>query len=128
MHKLRLAKRIVKDWDYFKSIKKAINCESKKKSDTFLLDSNVFADKLIKIAHDIRCTDNAYKKRMESDFNLKMIKDDDAFYMDNCHSPYKAFCSKTVPKDWERKQKRKIERQESDRRKVAEMETETAEQ
>ena len=87
MHKHRLAKKIQKDCDHLKN---ALNCDSKIKSEKFLLGENYFVNKLTQTAHDIRCTEKEYQKRMEADFDVNMTKDDDEFYMDNCHDPYNA--------------------------------------
>ena len=128
MHKNRLAQKIEKDYDHFKNIRKNLNCDSKKKSDKFLSDAVTFANKLTQRAYDIRCTDIEYQKKMESDFGVKMTKDDEDFYMDNCHGPFKAFCSNTVPKNWERKRKRKLERQDTKNKKISRMESDNYEQ
>ena len=90
IHKHRLAKKIQKDWDHFKSLKNALNCDSKIKSEKFLLGANEFVNKFTQTAYDNRCTDKEYQKRMEADFDVNMTKDDDEFYMDNCHGPYNA--------------------------------------
>ncbi|KAK6195770.1 hypothetical protein SNE40_001127 [Patella caerulea] len=58
-----------------------------------------------------------------------MTSEDEAFYKDNCHGDYVGTCTKTVPRNWAKQQKRNEERDYAQQKKrSAEMEREYMEQ
>ena len=123
-----VARKIKADYEHFRYLRKQLNCVTKPKSEKFLSEASQFNDSLTRFAYDIRCRDKTYQEQMEADFGVKMNKNDEEFYQDNCFGTYKFTCTNTVPKDWVRKRKRKNERQHAEREKVLKLEEESKEQ
>ena len=72
--------------------------------------------------------DEIFQRQMEEEFGVKMTKDDQTFYQDNCFGSYKYICTNSVPKDWEKMKKRKLYREQSLDRKRLKVIEEMAEQ
>ena len=64
---------------------------------------------------------DAYQKKLEAEFGVKMTNEDTAFYKDNCMESYTAICNATVSSYWMRNKKRKLSRTESAERRSREM-------
>ncbi|XP_013414654.1 uncharacterized protein LOC106176709 [Lingula anatina] len=113
MHERSVARKIKADYERFNDLRKMEQCKEKTRTDEWFKSANDFNDMLTKHAYNIRTNDPAYQKQLEDEFGVKMTKEDEAFYEDNCFGCYKAVCTSTVPKHWKKKQKRKHEREQS---------------
>ena len=58
-------------------------------------------------AYDIQTDNRQYQKKLEEKYEVPMTKSDELFYKDNCFGEYRATCSRTVDKKWEKNQIRK---------------------
>ena len=128
LHETRVAEKIFKNYDHFNKLRKAEKCTGKKKSEKWYKDARDFVNSLIQNAYNIRTKDKVYQKKLEEEFGVKMMKDDEDFYEDNCLGSYKAICSSTVPKDWIKQKKRKESREISNENKRAATESKIEEQ
>ena len=123
-----IANKICSDYKRFIELRKNERCKSKKKSADWYKKAKEFVDKLTKFAYDIRTTDSAYQKQLEEEFKVKMTREDEDFYYDNCFGKYVATCTATVPRDWERNKKRKETRELAYEKKRAATESQQMEQ
>ena len=102
--------------------------KSKRKSDDWYKKAREFLDMLIKNAYNIRTLNTAYQKQLEEEFQVKMTKEDEDFYIDNCFGSYKAVCTSTVPKCWKKQMERKESREIANQNKRAATENREEEQ
>ena len=108
MNERSVAKKIKADYELFKVLRKR---ETEGKCTTAWSDKvQSFNDLMTKRAYDIRAKSRVYEKQLELEYRVSMTQEDIAFYNDNCHGEYVATCTKTVPRYWEKQQKRKFER------------------
>ena len=112
-HERSVAKKMKEDYERFNQMRKNERCTAKVKSDEWYKNAKEFNDYLTSRAYNIRTDDDAYQRQLEDEYGVKMTKEDEEFYLDNCFGPYKATCSNTVPKDWAKQKKRKETRQRS---------------
>ena len=109
MNERSVAKKIKADYELFKVLRKR---ETEGKCTTAWSDKvQSFNDLMTKRAYDIRAKSRVYEKQLELEYQVSMTQEDIAFYNDNCHGDYVATCTKTVPRYWEKQQKRKFERE-----------------
>ncbi|KAK6194847.1 hypothetical protein SNE40_000387 [Patella caerulea] len=118
-----IARRLCDDYETFRDFRKTER-RTTKKSDIWYKKAANFNRRMVDNAYDVRNLDKQYEKLMEGEFGVMMTREDDEFYQDNCHGPYVATCTATVPKNW-LKQKRRVEgRMKSEELKRRDMENE----
>ena len=79
-------------------------------------------------AFDVGTHNNMYLQKMEEFHKVRMTKEDEAFYEDNCKGEYKATCSDFVSRKWEKSSKRSIKRGESENQKKEEIQNKKEEE
>ena len=105
--------KIKKDYEKFKNYVKQNNSNSHKKTDAWYSKVTEFNDKMTKNAYNIRTNNSAYQKKLEDIYGVKMTKEVDQFFNDNCFGDYKATCKSTVSKSWLKHKKRQDKRKTS---------------
>ncbi len=128
LHEKSIARKIRQDYEQFNKFRKNEQRTKRAKSDEWYRSANEFNDRLTKHAYNIRTHDTAYQKQLEDDFQVKMTKEDEDFYKDNCFGAFRAVCTSTVPKEWTRQKKRKESRGRSAEKKRAATESRLTEQ
>ena len=121
MTERNVSKKILDDYTQFKTLCKQEKNKQHNKSEDWINKVKQFNQDMNQHAYDIRATNDAYQKKLEAEFGVKMTDEDTAFYKDNCMGSYTAICNATVSSSWMRNKKRKLSRTVSAERRSREM-------
>ena len=121
MTERNVSKKILDDYTQFKTLCKQEKNKEHNKSEDWINKVKQFNQDMNQHAYDIRAKNDAYQKKLEAEFGVKMTDEDTAFYKDNCMGSYTAICNATVSSSWMRNKKRKHSRTVSAERHSREM-------
>ena len=105
LHEKNVAKKMREDYCNFQVfLKKYRNTNYKKTKEIWNKKVDDFNRRLTANAFDIRTTDKAYQSKMEFTSGVKMVEEDELFYLDNCCGSYTATCNtSTTSRAWHNK-------------------------
>ena len=116
-----IAKKIIYIYEEFNKLRKYENRDIPK-SEEWLKKADDFNKKMTENAFDIRTNNKVYQSKLEALHKVKMTKEDELYYQDNCKGQYKAICSDTISSKWRKSMQRAEKRAESESNKRYELE------
>ena len=110
-HENTVARKIQIIYQTFREYSKQHDSVNHKKTTGWCEKVKSFNTSMTKNAYDFRTSNREYQTQLEKIYNVKMTKEDEEFYNDNCHGAYIGTCSSSVPRSWMKQKKRKEKRE-----------------